>query len=120
MIRVGLARTATLFLALAVAGGLVSLLAGLALGAGAARSLSLGWACTGAFLLLLGFLATSRGPTRAVDGGGWAPISLRGRSLRWASRAEQEESLGISALLVVLGLLLIALGVAVDPRHRLF
>jgi hypothetical protein len=120
MIRAGFARAATLFFGLAVGSGLVALLAGLALGAGVARSLSLGWVCVGAFVLLLGVLATSRGPTRTVEGGTWAPISLRGRSLRWATRAEQEESLAISVLLVVLGLLLIALGVAVDPRHRLF
>jgi hypothetical protein len=120
MIRAGLARAAKLFLAAALASGAVALLVGLGLGAGAERALSVGWTCAGAFALLLGFLASSRGPTRSAESGNWAPISMRGRSLRWASRREQEESLGLSAVLVALGLLLIVLGVLVDPRHRLF
>ncbi len=119
MIRAGLARALKLFAAAAAASGLVSLLVGFAVGAGAARSLSVGWYCTGSFALLLGFVASSRGPTRAEDGG-WSPVSLSGRSLRWATRSEQEESIGVSALLVVLGLVLILLGVAADPRHPLF
>jgi uncharacterized membrane protein YczE len=120
VIRAGLARAAKLFVGVALASAAVSLLTGLALGAGATRALSVGWYCAGAFLLLLGFVASTRGPTRAADTGGWAPVTLRGRSLRWATRSEQEEAIGLSAVLVLLGLVLIALGVAVDPRHPLF
>jgi hypothetical protein len=120
VIRAGLARAAKLFLGVALASGAVSLLAGVALGARWARALSVGWYCAGAFVLLLGFLASSRGPTRAAETGSWAPVTLRNRSLRWATRSEQEESIGVSAVLVLLGLVLIVLGVAVDPRHPLF
>ena len=120
MIRAGLARTLKLFLAIAGSSAVIGLLAGAALGAGVARSLSVAWYCAGAFLLAIAFVASSRGPTRAADTGTWAPVSLRARSLRWASRHEQEESINLSAVLVVLGFGLIAIGVVADPRHPLF
>jgi uncharacterized membrane protein len=120
MIRAGLARVARLFLALAVGSGAIALVVGLLLGADAGRAVALGWYLMGIFLLLVGFVASSRGPTRSSDSGSWSPISLTGRSLRWATRSEQEESLNLSAVLVVLGFVLIVLGVAVDPRHPLF
>jgi hypothetical protein len=120
MIRAGIARATKLALLLAGVTAAAALLVGLATGASVGRAVSVGWYCAGAFLLLLGFVASSRGPTRAEDTGGWSPVSLTGRSLRWASRAEQEESIGIGVLLVVIGLALILLGVAVDPRHALF
>jgi hypothetical protein len=120
VIRAGLARALKLLLGVAAGSGLVALPAGVAAGASAARAVSVGWYCTGAFVLMLGLVASSRGPTRSVEGGGWAPVSMRGRKLRWASRAEQDESINVSAVLVVLGLVLILLGVVVDPRHPLF
>jgi uncharacterized membrane protein len=120
VIRAGLARALKLFLGVSAVSAAVSLLIGLLGGSGAARAVSVGWYCVGAFTLMLGFVASSRGPTRTVDGGAWAPVSMRGRSLRWASRTEQEESISVSAVLVVLGFVLIALGVLVDPRHPLF
>jgi hypothetical protein len=120
MIRAGLARALKLFVGVAAASGAVALAVALATGTGLTRALSLGWTCAGAFVLLLGFVASSRGPTRADDSGGWVPVSLTARSLRWASRSEQEESIALAATLVLLGLFLIALGLAVDPRHPLF
>src|SRR5581483_5465796 len=115
MVRAGVARAGRLFLAVAAASAVAALLIGLAVGAGAARAVSVGWYGTGAAVLLLGFLASRRGPTRAAEPGG-----LRLRTRRWATRAEQEDALKLSAVLVVLGIVLIALGVVVDPRHRLF
>jgi uncharacterized membrane protein HdeD (DUF308 family) len=119
MVRAGLARVARLFLFVTVASGAVALALGTVLGAGAARSVSVGWYLAGIFLLLTGFVTSSRGPTRSTETGSWSPISLGGRSLRWATRSEQEESLNLSAVLVVLGFVLIVLGVVVDPRHPL-
>jgi hypothetical protein len=120
VIRAGLARALKLFAGAALASGAVALVLGLALGSGAARSVSLGWYCAGDFAVLSGFVASRRGATRSAAAGAWMPVSLRARPLRWASRAEQEESLGLSAVLVVLGLVLIVLGVVIDPRHPLF
>jgi hypothetical protein len=38
---------------------------------------------------------------------------------RWADPEEVRESIGLSAVFVSIGLLLIVIGVAVDPRNRL-
>jgi hypothetical protein len=120
VIRAGLARALKLFVGAAAASAVVAVLIGLAVGSTAARAVSVGWYCAGGFLLLIGLVASSRGPTRSADTAGWTPISLTGRSLRWATRSEQEESLNLSAVLVLLGFLLIVLGIVVDPRHPLF
>jgi hypothetical protein len=99
----------------------VAALGGLALGSDVGRSVAVGWYCTGAFLLAIGLAASSRGPTRLVERPGLrGPVSARGRALRWATRGEQEDSIKLSAVFVVLGFALIALGVGIDPRHRLF
>jgi hypothetical protein len=115
MLRAGLVRALRLFVAVAAATAVVSLLAGLALGAGVGRALSLGWYCVGALALLAGFAASSRGPTRSAE-----TPSSRVRARRWATRAEQDETLDLSAALVALGLLLLVLGVLADRRHPLF
>jgi hypothetical protein len=103
----------------AVAGGTaaLALLVGLAFGAGVGRSVSLGWYIVGSVLLLGGFFVGNRGPTRP-QGEGWSPFSLR-RWVRWATPEEQRESISLSAVLVVLGLVIIALAVVADTRHPL-
>jgi hypothetical protein len=45
-------------------------------------------------------------------------FSMR-RWVRWATPEEQRESLSLSGLLLVLGLVLIVLGVLADTRYRL-
>jgi hypothetical protein len=94
-----------------------ALLFGLALGATVSRSLSFGWYIVGCVLLVSGFFVGNRGPARPV-GEGWSPFSLR-RWVRWASPDEQHETLSLSAVLVVLGFFLIALGVLADSRYKL-
>ena len=108
-----------LYVGAAVATGAVALLAGLVLGASPDRAVSLGWYCVGGFLLIGGFFVGNRGPARNA-GETWAPLSLRGRMLRWATPTEQDESINLSAVLVVLGFALILLGVAADTRYSLF
>jgi hypothetical protein len=115
MVRAGLARALRLFVAVAGGTAIVSVLAGLAFGTGLDRALSLGWYCAGAFALLVGFVASSRGPTRSAE-----TLSSRVRARRWATRDEQEESINLSAVIVALGFLLIVLGVLADRRHPLF
>jgi hypothetical protein len=102
-----------------LAGGtaVVSLVLGLALGSGVARSLSLGWYIVGSVLLISGFFVGNRGPARP-QGEGWSVFGLR-RWVRWATPEEQRESLSLSAVLVALGFLLIALGVLADTRYTL-
>src|SRR6266702_352083 len=98
-----------------------ALLVGLALGAGVSRSLSGGFYIVGSFLLILGFFAGNRGPVRVKGDPGFGMFGIfRDRRLRWATGAEQVESLSLSAVFVVLGLILILFGVLTDTRYTLF
>jgi hypothetical protein len=103
----------------AIVGGTAAfaLLLGLAFGSSVSRSLSLGWYCVGSVLLISGFFVGNRGPSRP-EGEGWSPFSVR-RWVRWATPDEQRDSLSLSAFLVVLGFLLIALGVLADTRYKI-
>jgi hypothetical protein len=103
----------------ALAGGTaaLALLLGLAFGSSISRSLSLGWYIVGCVLLISGFFVGNRGPSRP-EGEGWNAFSLR-RWLRWATPEEQRESLSLSAVLVLLGFVLIALGVLADTRYKI-
>jgi hypothetical protein len=110
-------RFGILVAALVGGSGAIALLLGLAFGSSVSRSLSLGWYIVGSVLLISGFFVGNRGPTRP-QGEGWNPFSLR-RWVRWATPDEQHESLSLSAVLVVLGFLLIALGVLADTRYTI-
>jgi uncharacterized membrane protein HdeD (DUF308 family) len=110
-------RLGILFAALAGGTGVIALLLGLAFGSSVSRSLSLGWYVVGSVLLISGFFVGNRGPARP-EGEGWSAFSLR-RWVRWATPDEQRESLSLSAVLVVLGFVLIALGVLADTRYKI-
>jgi hypothetical protein len=103
----------------ALAGGtaVLAVLLGLAVGSSVSRSLSLGWYIVGCALLISGFFVGNRGPSRPV-GEGWSTFSLQ-RWVRWANPEEQRETLSLSAVLVVLGFVLIALGVLADTRYAI-
>jgi hypothetical protein len=103
----------------ALAGGTatLALLLGLAFGSSVSRSLSVGWYIVGCVLLISGFFVGNRGPSRP-EGEGWNAFSLR-RWLRWATPEEQRESLSLSAVLVLLGFVLIVLGVLADTRYKI-
>ena len=103
--------------ALAGGTGALALLLGLAVGSSVSRSLSLGWYIVGSVLLISGFFIGNRGPSRP-QGQGWSPFSLQ-RWSRWATPDEQRDSLSLSAVLVVLGFVLIALGVLADTRYKI-
>ena len=111
-----LRRLGILFGALCGGSALVALLIGVPLGASFSRALSLGWYAVGSVLLISGFFVGNRGPARP-QGEGWALFSMR-RWVRWATPDEQRESISLSALLVVIGLVLIVLGAVVDTRYR--
>jgi hypothetical protein len=110
-------RFGILLAALAGSTGVLALLLGLAFGSSISRSLSLGWYIVGSVLLISGFFVGNRGPARP-EGEGWSAFSLR-RWVRWATPDEQRESLSLSAVLVVLGFVLIALGVLADTRYKI-
>ncbi|TMK79926.1 MAG: hypothetical protein E6G45_01870 [Actinobacteria bacterium] len=97
----------------------LSLLIGLASGSSATRAVSLGFYLIGSFLLISGFFVGNRGPARLKRSSDAMPL-FGSRMLRWATPAEQEETINMSAVFVAIGLTLIVLGVAADPRYKLF
>jgi len=108
-------------LALAVALiGAVALFFALLGAASFRRAGALGCYGIGSILLVSGFFVGNRGPVRQVEGGGSpVPMPFAGsRRLRLATREEQEESLNLGAIVVALGLALIACGIAVDDAHE--
>lgn len=70
------------------------------------------------FCIVAGFFVGNRGPARPV-GSGALPF-FGPRMMRWAKREETEEALATSAIFVAIGVALVLLGIAVDPRTRLF
>ena len=95
----------------------VSAVLGLAIGSSLARSVSVGFYVVGSMVLVGGFFVGNRGPLRTRGDGGW--LIFRPREVRRATPAEREEALNMSAILVVLGLVLIVFGIVADPRQRL-
>jgi hypothetical protein len=79
------------------------------------RSVSLGFVVIGSFSLVMGFFVGTRGPVRLVrrDRG-----SLKGARL--AQPEERVEAINVSALFVAVGLVLVVIGVALDPRYSLY
>jgi hypothetical protein len=118
MVRAALRRFSLLFGAVAIGTAVFALAIGLAAGSGVARAVSLGWYGVGSLLLIGGFFVGNRGPARP-RGEGWFPFGTR-RWVRWATADEQLESISLSALLIVLGFVLILLGVVADTRSKLF
>jgi hypothetical protein len=113
-----LSRLARLFLlaaAVTLAGALVF---GIALGADAARSISVGFYLTGSFLLVAGFFVGNRGPVR-FRRDKEAPLFWGSRFVRWASPSERDENINLSAVFFVLGFVLILVGIAADNRYDL-
>lgn len=91
---------------------------GVAAGADAARSISVGFYLTGSFMLVAGFFVGNRGPVR-FRRDKEAPLFWGSRFVRWASPSEREENINLSAIFVVLGFVLILVGIAADNRYDL-
>lgn len=120
MLRAAARRFAFLLVVTVAGTAAAGLLLGLALGASVSRSLSLGFYIVGSFLLISGFFVGNRGPVRVKGDPGFGMFGFfRDRRLRWATGAEQVESLSLSFVFVTLGILLIALGVVADTRYSL-
>src|SRR5215208_1293003 len=118
MIRGAARRFSLLLVGAALGTAALALAVGLAGGASVSRSVSVGWYVAGSILLVGGFFVGNLGAARP-QGEGWFAFSTR-RWVRWAEPEEQQESISLSAILVTLGFVLIALGVAADTRYNLF
>ena len=118
-----LKRFAILLFACGSVTAVCAVLLGLLFGASPLRSISVGFYLVGSFLLLGGFFFGNRGPLRArpedeTEGG--SPISFFGRrQIRVATAEERADSINMSVLLIVIGLVLLALGVVADTRYAL-
>jgi hypothetical protein len=108
-------RFVVLFGSVVVATALVSMALGALLGGSSLRAIALGFYGVGSFLLLGGFFIGNRGPIRLKSDS--VASFLERRAVRWATADEQEDALNSSGLFVTLGLVLILMGLAVDPAH---
>jgi urea transporter len=123
MLLAALRRLAVLVVIGSAVTAVVSLPVGLLLGASASRSLTLGFYLGGCFLMIIGFFAGNRGPARVRSespGAAVFPFTISGRSLRWATFGEQNETINNSAIFVTLGLILVVIGLLIDPKHAIF
>ena len=108
----------TLLAGVAIATAAISLLLGLGVGARATRALAVGFYLVGCALLLGAFFTGNRGPFRVANEEGMVGLR-RPRGVRVASGEEQAESFHLSGLLVLTGIVLLALGAAVDSNTEL-
>lgn len=115
-------RIAILFGVAIVVIALTSLVLGLLLGSSLSRAVSLGFYLVGSFFLVAAFFTGVRGPIRLRgDPGDEGPWGLgRKRGVRTATPEERKESHANTAIFVSLGLALIVVGVAADPRYSLY
>jgi hypothetical protein len=89
---------------------------GLLLGTSLNRSIAVGFEAFGCLLLLFAFFVGNRGPVRTK---GDAHPFIGPRFLRWATAEEHRSTIAESAIFLVLGLVLIMIGLAIDSRYRL-
>jgi hypothetical protein len=116
----GFRRLATIAGVLFAATVVLSLLLGVAAGAGAEQSVSVGLYVLGAVLLLGCFVFGVRGPLRGASSTGEPTSILSARRLRTATPDERNESTRLALLLFVLGLAIVVIGSAIDPTHQAF
>ncbi len=88
---------------------------GLILGASLNRSIAVGFEAFGCLMLVFGFFVGNRGPVRSKSD---ATPLLGPRFLRWATAEEHQSTIAESAIFIVLGLLLIIIGLAIDSRYQ--
>jgi hypothetical protein len=99
---------------------LLSVLLGLAVGAGLERSISVGLYVLGTVLLGGCFVFGVRGPLRGISQTGETVSIVGARRMRRATTDERTEATHVALLLFVAGILVIVLGSMIDPTHRSF
>jgi len=105
----------------------VSALIGLALGSSAARSAATGLYLVGCFLIVLGVFAGVRGPLRpegdpedAEPLGGLLGMGIFAKGVRRATRDERDDARATAWLFLAMGVVMVLVGIALDPRTSLF
>jgi hypothetical protein len=92
---------------------------GLLTSVGLDRAVSLGFYGLGVLLVILGFLGGSRGPFRSEHDFAHGSALRSQRRLRRATLDELHESMNGAAIVIGIGLVLLALGVIIDSRYTL-
>jgi hypothetical protein len=98
----------------------LSLLLGLAAGAGPQRSVSVGLYVLGIVLLVGCFVFGVRGPLRGVGSTGETAPILGARRLRTATTDERSESARTAIALFLAGIVVVVIASLLDPAHRAF
>ena len=83
------------------------------------RAVSLGFYGVGVILVTLGFLGGSRGPLRSSSDYSHETALRRERQLRRATVDELHDAMNNAAVVIGIGLVLVALGVIIDSRFTL-
>jgi hypothetical protein len=117
----GLRRLAVLLVAAAVGIGGLAALVGLAFGSTVGRSISVTYYVVGAFLLVLGFFAGTRGPLRPRGSEeasdpitGMFGVGISSQGAREATEGERKDTIATAGIFLAVGIWLIALGVVID------
>ena len=119
-------RIVVLFGTAVVAVGLVSGAIGLAFGSSVSRAAATGLYLVGCFLIVLGVFAGIRGPLRPAgsdeDGdalGSLLGIGIFAKGVRSATSEERADARATAWLFLAMGLTMIVVGIALDPRTGL-
>jgi hypothetical protein len=116
----GIRRLAAIAATVLAADVVISLLLGLAAGAGAERSISVGLYVLGVLLLVGCFVFGVRGPLRGVGSTGETTPVLGARRIRTATAEERTESTRTAIALFLAGIVVVVVASVVDPTHKAF
>ena len=122
------ARRIVLLFGIATLGiAIVSGAIGLALGSSALRSAATGLYVVGCFLVVLGVFAGVRGPLRPSGAdedqepvGALLGVGIFSKGVRQATSDERADAKATSWLFLAMGMVMIVVGIAIDPRTSLF
>ena len=98
----------------------ISLLLGLAAGAGLQRAVAIGLYVSGSIFLIGCFVFGARGPLRGVSDDGQTVPLFGAKRVRRAEPDERSEATRTAVLLFAVGLSLVVIGAMLDPAHRAF
>ena len=120
-------RIVLLFGLATIAVAAVSALIGLALGSSATRSVATGLYLTGCFLIVLGVFSGVRGPLRPAGAdedaepmGALLGVGIFSKGIRHATSDERDDARSTTWLFLALGVVMVVVGIVVDPRTSLF
>lgn len=121
MLRAGARRFTMIILGVLAGAGIPALLVGLAIGE-VRRAMSVTYYCVGAALLVGTVVTGVRGPLRADYHTEPGPLGrlLAPRTIRRRTAEERMEGHRLAIFLFVVGILILAVGAALDPVHNNF